>query len=71
MRFLVQQPPELSIVERTLLSGADKFPSCRCCSISVHVPTSFFVVVDCNQVYTARKSSTNLEKSVQTREDSR
>ena len=39
--FLVQQPSELSIEERTLLSGADKFPSHRCCSISVHIPTSF------------------------------
>ena len=59
---LVQQPSELSIEERTLLSGAGKFPSCRCCSISVLVPASFFVVVDYNQFYTARKSSTNPEK---------
>ena len=38
--FLVQQPSELSIEERTLLSVADKFLSYRCCCISVHVPTS-------------------------------
>ena len=58
--FLVQQPSELSIEERNLLSGANKFPSCRCCSISVHV---LFVVVDNNQFHTARKSSTDLEQS--------
>ena len=39
--FWVQHPSELSVAERNLLSGADKCPSYRCCSISVHVPTSF------------------------------
>ena len=40
--FWVQHPSELSVAERNLLSGADKCPSYRCCSISVHVPTSFY-----------------------------
>ena len=65
----VQQPSEFSVEERNLLSGANKFPSCWCCDISVHVPTSFSC---CGRqpVYTARKSSTDLEESrdfVQTR----
>ena len=31
--FWVQQPSELSVEERNLLSGPDKFPSYRWCSI--------------------------------------
>ena len=58
-----------SVEERNLLSFANKFPSCWCCDISVHVPTSFSC---CGRqpVYTAKKSSTDVEESgdfVQTR----
>ena len=51
MYFGVQQP-----------SSANKFPSCWCCSISVHVSTSL-CCGGLQLVYTARKSSTELEKS--------
>ena len=37
------------------------FPSCWCCRISVHVPTSF-CCCGLQPVYTARKSTTDLEK---------
>ena len=69
MYFWVHQPSELSVEERNVLSSANKFPSCWCCCISVHVPTSFCCCGP-QPVYTARKSSTELEKSrdvVQTR----
>ena len=42
--FWVQPPSELWVEERNLLSGATKFPSCWCCCISVHVPTSFLLL---------------------------
>ena len=48
--------------ERNLLSSANKFPSCWCCGISVHVPTSF-CCCGLQTVYTARTSSTDLGKS--------
>ena len=56
--FGVQQPSELSVEERNLLSGANKFPSCWCWSISVHVPSSF-CCCGLQPVYTARRSSTD------------
>ena len=40
---------------RNLLSGANQFPSCRCCSISVHVPTSFLFVVVVDVEHRSRK----------------
>ena len=58
MYFGVQQPSELSVEERNLLSSANKFPSCWCCGISVHAPTSL-----CCCVCTARKLSTDQEES--------
>ena len=59
--FWVQQPSELSVEERNMLSSANKFPSCWCC-ITVHVPRSFRWY-GLQPVCTARKSSTDLEKS--------
>ena len=62
MYFLLREPSELSVEERNLLSSANKFPSCWCCSICVRVPTSF-CWCRLQPVYTARKSSADLEKS--------
>ena len=58
--FWVQQPSELSVEERNLLSSANKFPSCWCCGISVHVPTSFCCCGP-QLVYTTMELSTDQE----------
>ena len=62
IHFLVEQPSELSIEEWNLVSGASKFPSCRCCSINVHVPTSFRCC-GLRPVAHCKESSTDLEES--------
>ena len=62
IHVFLQQPSELSVEERNLLSSSNRFPSCSCCSISVHVLTSS-CCCGLQPVYTARKSSTDLEKS--------
>ena len=64
MSFWVQQPSELSVEERNLLSSANKFPSCWCCSISVHGPHVLFVVVDFSQ-FTLQGSRAQIWKSLE------
>ena len=62
MYFWVQQPSELSVEERNLLSSANKFPSCWCCGISVHVPPSFCCGGP-QLVHKTRELSTDQEES--------